>query len=49
MVSCKESVAEGVVAAWSYGAPKVDKVIKESYGVLEAVSHKVLSTLRLLA
>lgn len=50
VVDCKESVAEGVVAAWSYDAPKVVKAIKESSGILEAVSDEnVLSTLRLLA
>jgi len=50
VVNCKESVAEGVVAAWSYDAPKVVKAIKESHGVLDAVSDEtILSTLRLLA
>lgn len=50
VVDCKESVAEGVVAAWSYDAPKVVKAIKESNGIMEAVSDEnVLSTLKLLA
>lgn len=50
VVDCKESVAEGVVAAWSYDAPKVVKAIKESDGIMEAVSEEnVVSTLKLLA
>lgn len=50
VVDCRESVAEGVVAAWSYDAPKVVKAIRESKGILEVVSDEnVLFTLRLLA